>query len=456
MPVLDGSITIESMLDQFPWPLDKISKVHVANEFVLRGMHNYMKVPGLGVPIFIVRKPADPNHISIEEAYMPHDIQTFALTALLQISCENTQDSDDRAPFDTHLNFFDPLKTDSVDINTESIALAKDIATPVGYLISSAPMPTGFKSMLKIDETAKYQNLYMLQPYDTTKIPVVLVHGLMSTPLTWLTMINYFLNDPVIRNKYQFWTYMYPTGNPLLYSAYQLRKKLVEIQQLYDPDLSNPAFNQMVVIGHSMGGIVSKMLVQSSGNELWQSISDAPLDEVGFLPEHQEFMRKLFFYEPLPWIKRMIFVATPHRGARFSQKALGRLGAFSVRLHQDFTVLGNEITRMLVKRDTDKKGLLEYYHRIKRIPTGIDGLRPDNPLLAIISNKPISPAVPYHSLIGNYKADDTPGESDRIVPYESSHIDGAASEVIIKSSHAVHCRPRAVLEIQRILKSHLH
>jgi hypothetical protein len=211
----------------------------------------------------------------------------------------------------------------------------------------------------------------------------------------------------------------------------------------------------MVVIGHSMGGIISKWLVQSSGDDLWRGVSEQPLDELDLTPEHQLLLQNLFFFEPLPFITRIIFIATPHDGARFSQSPLGRLGAFSVKLHEDFLLFSNEVKRVIIHRSGKKSELLNFYNNIKRVPTGIDGLRPENPALRIMAQKPIAPHVAYHSIIGNYEAADTPSGSDKVVPYESAHIAGAASEVIIKSSHAVHARPRAVREIQRILKEHL-
>jgi pimeloyl-ACP methyl ester carboxylesterase len=453
LPLLDGALTIETCLDQSPWPLDMIRDFHISNEYVLRGMRDYTKVQGLGAPVFITRSA--PDVPSREETYMPRNTQIYALTSLLHISREENTGQGSGISYSARLHLYDPLKTDVLEIDGKSVAMAKDLSTPIGFLISAKPMPTGFKGMLNIGETVQYQGLYMLQPYQKGRIPVVLVHGLMSTPLTWLSLFNYFLNDPVLRERYQFWFYMYPTGNPILHSGYNLRKTLLEIQRFYDPDGNDPAFNRMVIVGHSMGGIISKMLVQSSGDDLWRGISEQQLDELDFTPEHQMLLKNLFFFEPLPFITRIIFIATPHEGARFSQSPLGRLGAFSVKLHEDFLLFGKEVKRLIVDRTRKTSELFNFYKNIKRIPTGIDGLRPENPTLKIMAQKPIARHVTYHSIIGNHEAAGTPSGSDRVVPYESAHIDGAASEVIIKSSHGVHARPQAVREIQRILKEHL-
>ena len=67
----------------------------------------------------------------------------------------------------------------------------------------------------------------------------------------------------------------------------------------------------------------------------------------------------------------------------------------------------------------------------------------------------MTPDVPYHSVIGNKEAADTPGGTDGVVAYESSHLAGATSEKIIESGHSVMSHPQTIIEIRRILSLHL-
>ena len=107
-----------------------------------------------------------------------------------------------------------------------------------------------------------------------------MVHGLISTPLAWIPMLNELLRDPVIQEHYQFMLYMYPTGVPIPIAAASLRDSLLQARQMYNPDGRDPAFDRMVLLGHSMGGLLSHMMAVSSGDQLWRLYSDRSFDEI--------------------------------------------------------------------------------------------------------------------------------------------------------------------------------
>ena len=90
-----------------------------------------------------------------------------------------------------------------------------------------------------------------------------------------------------------------------------------------------------------------------------------------------------------------------------------------------------------------------------KFATGIDNLDPNNGTLKLLSSLPFAPGVVYHSIIGNREEDGVPGGSDGVVPYLSSHLDGAASELVVKSGHSVQVNPLAIQELRRILIEHL-
>jgi pimeloyl-ACP methyl ester carboxylesterase len=290
----------------------------------------------------------------------------------------------------------------------------------------------------------------MLQPFQSDKIPVVFVHGLISSPRTWLLMFNDLLGDPQIRERYQFWFFRYPTGNPVLYSASILRDSLEEISSTYDPEGTTPAFNRMVIVGHSMGGLLSKAMVQQSGDLVWGTVFDKPIDDLDIPVEQRAMLERVLFFEPLPFVSRVIFIAVPHRGSEQARMPIVEMVQSIVKPATSLLELTTGTLLNLFRDTASTQEILS-----KRIPTGVDSLRPDNPMLQTLVEIPIDPHVTYHSIIGNHEAADTPGGTDTVVPYESAHLEGVASEKIVQSDHGVHAHPVAIEEVKRILREHL-
>jgi hypothetical protein len=71
-----------------------------------------------------------------------------------------------------------------------------------------------------------------------------------------------------------------------------------------------------------------------------------------------------------------------------------------------------------------------------------------------VNKLPIASGVPYHSIIGDRGKGDTPKSSDGVVPYWSSHLDGAQSELIVPSDHLALRNTEAIKEVERILRTY--
>jgi pimeloyl-ACP methyl ester carboxylesterase len=294
----------------------------------------------------------------------------------------------------------------------------------------------------------KHSGLVMLQPYQKGKIPVVFVHGLLSDPFTWTEMFNELGADPEIRNKYQFWAFFYATGSPFLRSASMLREDLQRVRQLCDPTGEDPALSQMVMVGHSMGGLLSQLQTTSGGDEFWHTISERPFDQIKTRNEEQrERFRKVFYFEQQEYIRRVVFLGTPHRGSAWSPATIGRLGSWLVRVP---TMLLN-FQRELV---ADNPGaFLTSFSR--QFPTSVDMLAPDSPVLKVMYRQGEPRGVHYHSIVGNGVQMGREGQGDGVVPVSSAHMPNADSELLIPETHTmIHRHPRAVLEVKRILKLH--
>jgi pimeloyl-ACP methyl ester carboxylesterase len=276
-----------------------------------------------------------------------------------------------------------------------------------------------------------------------------MVHGLLSSPLTWTTMFNDLRADPVLRDKYQFWFYLYPTGNPFLTAAADLRTALQRLRAEVDPNRADRAFDQMVLVGHSMGGLVSKVLTQDSRDDFWKLVSNDPFGQLKAEPETRQEFQRLFFFDEQPSVRRVIFLATPHHGSGYSPGLPGSLAKRFIRLPQKMLMAAQD----LAKENPGSAGKeLSRYHRL---PTSIDLLDPGDPALELLAARPAPSGVLYHSVVG-LSSGKVPDGSDGVVPFESAHLPDAASEVIVQADHMhVHHHPRAVLEVRRILYEHM-
>jgi pimeloyl-ACP methyl ester carboxylesterase len=275
---------------------------------------------------------------------------------------------------------------------------------------------------------------------------VVFVHGTASSPARWAEMINEFIGDPRLRSYYEAWLFFYNTGNPIIYSALQLREKLQDAIATLDPEGEDPGLQRLVVIGHSQGGLLTKLQAVDGGERFWSNVSDLPIEEVGFDPETEKLLRAAFFFEAVPQVRRVVFIATPHGG---SFRAGWRVGALTARLlsmPSDLMKLGGE----LFEADRAK----QLRRSFGRVPNSIDNMIPGNPFLKTLRATPLAPGVTAHSIIA-VQGTGPPGGDDGVVRYESAHIEGVASEKVVRSSHSVQGHPEAVAEVRRILFEHL-
>src|SRR5262249_43605628 len=160
--------------------------------------------------------------------------------------------------------------------------------------------------------------LHTLEPYQPGRIPVVLVHGLLGTPITWAPLVNDLQADPVLRRRFQLWVYFYPTGNPYLLTAADLRGELAKMRKTLDPEGKDPALDDMVLVGHSMGGLVSRLMTVDGGDDFWRLVSGAAFDDLRLQPGTRAELRNTFYFERQPFITRAIFLGTPHRGSKLS------------------------------------------------------------------------------------------------------------------------------------------
>ena len=376
---------------------------------------------GLGAPL-VAKRVADQAH---DYAPTPHFY--YAATGIARFEGSRCV-----------LAIEDPLRAESIRVGGRTFPLGADYTAPLALmLVEMQSEKLGLPRLLHPAKFAATTRIARLEPFDPDKIVVLLVHGLMSSPATWLPLINHLRADEDVRRNYQFWFFSYPTGYPYPYSAAILRRELDEAEKRY------PSRKRMVVIGHSMGGCVSRLLITDTQRRIWDQMFDVPPERMDLTPEHKHILTESTIFAHRPEIGRVIFISSPLRGATMASGFLGRIGARLVQLPATMRSIGQEEARY----ERDAAG----QKHLARFPDSVDTLSPENDFVRALNTVGITPGIPYHTIAGDRGRGDSPNSSDGVVPYWSSHLPNAKSEKIVSSHHDAHQNPQAFDEVHRIL-----
>jgi pimeloyl-ACP methyl ester carboxylesterase len=340
------------------------------------------------------------------------------------------------------LELLDPYQVDTVSLAGKTRPLAADFGAAMMLGLSKARIDKlGLARLLHPSRYNDTANLNFTQPYDPKRIPVLMVHGLDSTPATFAPMYFQLLQDPQLRKRYQFWVFSYPSGYPYPYSASLLRRELDEVKQEF------PGHKNMVIIGHSMGSLISRLMVTDAGDKLWIKAFGRSPAQTSFTGNSKELLLNSLVFEDRKEIDRAIFFSGPHRG---SVLATNWVGSIATRLIKAPGLIADVRNVAISAATADVAGLA-----MQNAPNSIGTLSPTNPFVVEINKLPIAPRVPFHSIVGDRGKGDTPNSSDGVVAYWSSHLHGADSEKIVPSGHGSHEHPEGIAEARRILHLHL-
>lgn len=432
---------------------------------------------GLGVPL-VARRQSDPLLERPEEEYYPSGL-CFPLTAIIRpnpamplgplppINPDAEFESSDERSASATLELYDPLVAKTADFEGMRITLETDTTTPLYYFLTEESQLNSKKAarglldpeeLLELIPTESptrertLQGLYMLEPYDPRKIPVIMSHGLGSSPSTWLEMYNALRNSTDIRSAYQFWFFFYPTGQPFWASAATLREELKRLRENLDPDHASAAHDQIVLIGHSMGGLISKMQVQTSEDKIWRLISSAPFDEVDFDAETRKNLTSWFFFDADPSIKRVITIATPFEGSDYANSFTEWLANRAISLPQT-------VTQVLTSVYTDRSRKIAD-SRLLETTTSIESLSPKCPIFKALDECETPEDVALNNIVGVLPGlanrPFNPKKTDGVVDFWSSHREDADTEREVPATHVdAHIHPAAILEVKGLLSAHL-
>lgn len=427
-----GSIDLSINLTNFPAALQDFEQFLLADQFRVRGLSVRNRQPGIGAPLVAVRR-FDPE-LGVRRC--------LPATAFLRLpgSLQEVEAGTGSGSLELHSAFGDP----TVAIGSNLVPLEIDLTTHMAYVMNqSLVWDLGMMQFLSPSRHVRSQ-LIPFNSFSPDRIPLVYVHGTFASPVTWAELNNTLVADPVLRQRYQIWSFIYGSGNALPISAAELRDALTSKIHELDPQGTNTLLRQMVIIGHSQGGLLTKLTATSTGDKIWRAVSEKPLEEISMSEEQRARLRRLLFLEPLPFVSRVIFISTPHRGSYLASNFARRLA--SKLMHLPSTTVDAVLLTNGDPADRFLKG---------KLPTSLDSMSPNNPGLLAMAEIPVAPTIKAHSIIPVLGHGDPQRGRDGVVAYKSAHVDYVESELVVRGPHSCQNLPVTIEEVRRILHEHL-
>jgi hypothetical protein len=439
-----GELTVTFNETDLIWAGYRMKDFIPAADVEVRGLRNRYRTPGVGAALAASIEPLE-GAPSKQDAYLPPRMK-IPVTAFLRL--DDPRGALKSGKLNGKLEFYTMDSARTIKINDRDVPIEFETTSALALTLEGSPVwdfeIAGFRSGDFTVGAKATEGLFMLHPHRTGRIPVVLVHGTASSPARWAELVNELENDREFWANYEIWLFMYNTGNPIAYSAMLLRDALTKAMGDLDPEGKDPGLKQMVVIGHSQGGLLAKMTVIDTGMHLWPF--NVPPEQLTVSDETRELLSHALIFKPLPFVKEVVFIATPHGGSYQALGFLGRLGSWFVNLPGRFVKMNVELLTL------HTQGL--YMGTVGNVPTSITNMTPGNPFIKGLASIPIADGVVAHSIIAVDSDGSLEDAGDGVVKYKSAHIDGVASEKIVRSTHSVQGNPETIQEVKRILIEH--
>ena len=412
-----------------------------AERLRIRGLRQRYVRAGLGGRLVCQQEP---DQVSALSRYTVPEKQQVARSAVFkEVSLPQGR---------IEIRLVDPSGTDQIELDGRYWKVGGDFSAPFAAIASRTRFVfQRWQGLFRMEHYATRQGIFFLEPYDPQKIPVLMVHGILSSPLMWKNLTNRIMGDPVLQKKYQIWQYTYATGFPILTSARMLREQLdgvnIALQRV-----GLPPHKPIVLIGHSLGGLLAKMMVSDSRDLVWNQFFRVPPDQLNLAPADRAWVEHLMFFKPRHDISRVIFMASPFKGSKTADLILFRLSSRLVRFPPELEGYHYRVftlNRGYMVRSKENRLIAQ------RQPSSIDLLSPESPETIALGQLQVTPSVPFHLIIGVRHGANPMRSSDGVVAYSSSFLDGAESELDVNTGHTVTRSPKTEQEVVRILQLNL-
>lgn len=442
MPISKQLVEVEVPYPS-PWiSPNQLGEFDFVSNYELKNLRNRHTTSGVGVPI-MVRRTCTNSSDPLEDYYA--EGLSLPVTVVAKFSPTSWERNDHEK---VTIQLLDPRESDGIVVKNNLLPLESDLSTPLAwYLTDPRKKLLETFAFFRSGQAQHLEGLHMITPFDPDRIPVLMVHGIWSSPTTWMEMFNDLQSDPVIRDKYQFWFYQYPTGEPLTFAAANLRDRLKEMRIKCDPHGRNKKLDQTVVVGHSMGGLMAYLLTIDSGDKLWNGLSEIPVDKIQGNQDTHNQIKRVFFFETDRSIDRVVTIAAPFNGSGYSNMFTRWLGGSLVSLPNTTSNLSELIFRQNHQRVWD---------RIFAPRTSLDSLNKDSAVLSLVNHSTAPETVKHHNIVGVTKGHSLEDWTDGVVRLRSASRNDVDSQIQVDASHSdVQQHPRTIEEVRRVLMEHL-
>ena len=448
-----GPIVVPIEMPGMPIPASAIEHVEATPPPGDKRIHRRHERGGFGLPVSVrVATPVDREGTRV----LAPKRQSLAATAVLRFPMpadENVLEAfagplaRDHAP--AILDLVNPMVIAAVDLGPSRPLLAADLTAPLLDMLGGMPANDNLMNFIMPYGSADTRpRIELLEPHRPGRVPVVFIHGLGSDEGTWFDLLNELRVHPWFLKRFEPWLFHYPTGASFLQTSAELRRQLTATVRRFDPEGKDPALQHLILVGHSMGGLHAKLQVVEPGTALWDSIASVPFNEVRMRRSIRRQVAPGYFFKPLPFVNRIVCIATPHAGSSLASLAVGRVASATVQQPEESLAIHSEVVRA-------NPGV--FYSEYERSPpTSVDILVPSSRILQALHDLRPSCRVTMHSIIGNGVTSPLSGPGDNVVPVSSARLPGVVSEVYVPALHTeIHHHPITVFEMERILSDHL-
>jgi hypothetical protein len=414
-----------------PWDSSEYRSYVDGDDYLIEGLKLRLRDAGLGVPLVGIRADGRPGPAPVTAFLRVHG-KLADMTQGLQATVE----------------LYSAYKVAQVEVAGQAVPLESDLSVMLALNLHESPIwKFSLSGLFQGNAAVKENRLKTIVPPVPGRIPVVFVHGTASNPAYWADMFNTLLADPDLRASMQFWFFQYSSGNPVIYSAMTLREQLRSAVQAADPSGSDPALRHMILVGHSQGGLLVRLMTCDGSLDWIRQNSGIAFEDLQLDPQSKDLLRSAFDFKAVPQATCAIFLCTPHRGSFMADSWYSRFMSRFISLPAQFQ-LGQSGPELPEQFDG------------RTLPTALDNMDPASKLLQRLADTPIPPGIELHSIVCVGDADLTDPEQilesdDGVVEYRSAHLEGAKSELLVNSMHSCQDNPLVIQEVRRILREQL-
>jgi pimeloyl-ACP methyl ester carboxylesterase len=432
-----GTIFLELRSAHFPYKLESFERLIPSDQLAVYGLTVRDRHPGLGAPFIAEEKISPgtpiagtvPGTLFLRVEGGIRDLETGASRGLVEL--------------------YSSYEEQEIDVDGKTVPLEDDLTAQLAYWLNQPFFWKVGRLQFLTGRQLLKSGVYSMQPYSPDRIPVVFVHGTVSSPAWWAEMFNTLRSDPVLRDKYEFWFYIYDSGKPIPFSAVEFREALTQKVKDLDSEAKDGFLRQMVIVGHSQGGLLTKLAAVETGDAIIRAVAKKGPEELDLSEAEQVTVRRYLIYTPLPFVTRVVFISTPHRGSYLARDWVVRLVKKIVSLPVNILAATADLVSAGNKMGLNRVG------GVGDVRTSIDSMSPKNEGMLALAEIPLAPGIKGHSIIA-IKGDEEPPEGDDgVVKYTSAHVDYVESEFLVRSGHSCQGDPLVIEEVRRILLEHL-